>query len=508
MPPYNLPPPWDPGYAMPDYAEAEGLERRAYHTKWMPRGTYDMPKVKDGGYAVPKYVLESGYGQGEVVTKWMPRGTKPNIPHFLQQPQTRLLSAKASPGGGRAYDISLSGDDGAAVSYAPPRAADPFVEYGRRAARYLLVQVKRVPIEQRKAALKAVLDTLDPSLWQRASAAAEKMKAQGAQAATALEVALASSMARGILEEVIEVGRTRQAPSPSSQLGVGCYGCAHALGDVTPVLLATTATMTTPTGSTRDRRGQPAPTYAPPPPKPADNAEKIVIGPLVFGVSGQQRITEHRDFLSPAWKDYFGGELKRITQIGASAFQSGYRSIGKASAYGLNKWLGLSPDALINPKLVDGTLPIVKSKHPKLGVDYGLYVQATPTEFTVWWKEIKERSLLGSAWNAIKSLAATIVAGAEAAYDYAKGALNALGSMACDLLNSGAAQAAASAGAAAAGAPPQAGSTGVDVARNLCGKGETPAPIPDTPAPASGGSGLGTLAVVGAGLAAVFLLTR
>jgi hypothetical protein len=504
---YNVPPPWDPGYAMPDYAEAEGLERRAYHTKWMSRGTYDDPKVGTGGYAVPKYVLEEGIGQGAMVTKWLPRGTKPNIPHFLQQPQTRLLSAKASPGGGRAYDISLSGDDGAAVSYAPQRASDPFAEYGRRAARYLLVQVRRVPVEQRKAALKAVLDTLDPSLWQRAAAAAEKMKAQGAQAATALEVALASSMARGILEEVVEVGRTRQAPSTVSQLGLGCYGCAHALGAVTPVLLAT-AVSTTPTGSTRDRRGEPAPTHAPPPPRPADNAEKIVIGPFVFGVSGQQRITDHREILSPAWKDYFSTEAKRLTQIGASAFNTGYRAVAKASTYGLNKWLGLSPDALINPKLVDGTLPLVKSRHPRLNVDYGLYIQATPTEFTVWWREVKERSLLGSAWNAIKALAAVVVAGAEAAYDYARGALNALGSMACDLLNSGAATAAASAGAAAAGAPPQAGAAGVNIASNLCGKGETPAPIPDTPAPSSSGGGLGTIAIVGAGLAAVFLLTR
>ena len=46
--PFNLPPSWDPGYALPDNVKDEGLERRAFVTKQMPRGTYVSGIESDG----------------------------------------------------------------------------------------------------------------------------------------------------------------------------------------------------------------------------------------------------------------------------------------------------------------------------------------------------------------------------------------------------------------------------------------------------------------------------
>lgn len=99
---YNLPPPWDSGYALPQNVRDEGLERRAFVTKEMPRGTYDAPNVGTGGYAVPKYVMDEGYGQGTFTTKWLPPGsiTVAPVAHRLNirpmvTKETRL------PGGGR-----------------------------------------------------------------------------------------------------------------------------------------------------------------------------------------------------------------------------------------------------------------------------------------------------------------------------------------------------------------------------------------------------------------------
>jgi len=81
--PYDLPPPWNPGYAMPDNVVDEGLERRAYTTAWAPRGSFDNPKVGTAGYAVPQYVKDEGYGVGAMVTRWAQRGTYagPAVPH-------------------------------------------------------------------------------------------------------------------------------------------------------------------------------------------------------------------------------------------------------------------------------------------------------------------------------------------------------------------------------------------------------------------------------------------
>lgn len=104
--PYNLPPPWDPGFAMPQNALDEGLQRQAFVTKEMPRGTYDQPSVGTGGYAVPKYVMDEGYGQGTFTSKWLPSGTytTPKIPHW-QNTRPAVVSEHKRPGGGRTIVI-------------------------------------------------------------------------------------------------------------------------------------------------------------------------------------------------------------------------------------------------------------------------------------------------------------------------------------------------------------------------------------------------------------------
>lgn len=100
--PYNLPPPWDPGFALPKNVTDEGDQRQAFVTKEMPRGTYDQPTVGYGGYAVPQYVKDEGYGQGTFTSKWLPPGTTtmPPIPHW-QNNRPKVLSETRLPGGGR-----------------------------------------------------------------------------------------------------------------------------------------------------------------------------------------------------------------------------------------------------------------------------------------------------------------------------------------------------------------------------------------------------------------------
>lgn len=117
--PFNMPPPWDPGFALPQNVRDEGLQRQAFVTKQMPRGTYDMPNVGTGGYAVPDYIMKEGYGQGTYTSKWLPPGTytTPKIPHWLNN-RPVVASETKLPGGGRKITIARPGSNQTQVQIA------------------------------------------------------------------------------------------------------------------------------------------------------------------------------------------------------------------------------------------------------------------------------------------------------------------------------------------------------------------------------------------------------
>lgn len=223
--PYNLPPPWSSGYAIPDNVEDEGLERRAFITKQMPRGTYDDPRVGNAGYAVPQYVDDEGYGQGTFTTKWQPSGSYagPKVPHWLNQ-RPQVVKAIQLPGGGRKVTVQpLSGDE----------PLPPAVEsYGAKAAEAMLSQVRALPRSQQEPALRAMMDRIDRSLYSRTQAIFRRYLSQGVQPASALPLAIARAMAAGVTAEIVTMGARSAAPQAGSSLGLGCYMRAPgAMGD-------------------------------------------------------------------------------------------------------------------------------------------------------------------------------------------------------------------------------------------------------------------------------------
>lgn len=229
---YGLPPPWDSGYALPGNVLDEGLQRRAFVTKQMPRGTYYQSAVGDGGYAVPQYVLDEGYGQGTFTTKWAPSGSYPGrrIPHWLnQRPQT--VADQPLPGGGQKITIQRAMGGLGGIQSEPPMP-NPIATYGQRAATALMNRMATLPPAHRKTVLKATLDQVDPSLWKRTAQLARQYNNQGMPAAQALHQGLAHAMSSGIAAEIVNTGLRREAPQPRTLLGLGCYGCAVALGAV------------------------------------------------------------------------------------------------------------------------------------------------------------------------------------------------------------------------------------------------------------------------------------
>jgi len=219
---YNLPPAWDAGFVLPKNVRDEGLERRAFVTKMIPRGTYDQPTVGTGGYAVPRYVMDEGYGQGTYTTKWQPSGTYngPKIPHWLNQ-RPQLVSTAPIPGGGRQVTIQPMGD---------VPMPEPFESYGQKAAADLISRVSVLPAGQRQQVLKGILDQFDKSAWSRTNDIFQRYVKQGTPPANAFPLALARALSTGIAAEIIATGIRGTAPQANSLLGLGCYGCMAALG--------------------------------------------------------------------------------------------------------------------------------------------------------------------------------------------------------------------------------------------------------------------------------------
>jgi hypothetical protein len=241
---YNLPPPWDPGYALPANVDDEGLERRAFVTKQMPRGTYDNPAVGTAGLAVPQYIKDEGYGQGTFTTKWQPSGSYngPRVPHWLNR-RPKVVRQHRLPGGGNAYTVQPLGDDDA------PMPA-MFDAYGQRAAQELLARVATLPPQTRQRALRAIMDQVDKSLWKRTGDITRRYVAQGVPVVQAFPQALARALSTGVVAELIDTGMRRSAPQANSLLGLGCYG-PHALGAIRVSHVSGTVTGTaTPTTTT------------------------------------------------------------------------------------------------------------------------------------------------------------------------------------------------------------------------------------------------------------------
>ena len=243
---YNLPPAWDPGFVLPKNVEDEGLERRAFITKMLPRGSYSQPKVGSGGYVLPEYVEDEGYGQGTYTTYWQPGGTYngPKVPHWLNR-RPQLARAKPLPGGATQVTIQAQAPQPMTLSDDEAPLPQAFEDYGQKAAQMLIARVSTVTPARRAATMKAILDKVDKSLWSRTQDIWNRYRAQGVAPADAFPMALAKAMSAGIAAEIIMAGLKSEAPQAKSLLGLGCYGPMAALGaDAAPATTAAPVTTT------------------------------------------------------------------------------------------------------------------------------------------------------------------------------------------------------------------------------------------------------------------------
>lgn len=193
---YRRPHPWDGGYAIPDYVMAEPPLRGTFTGRGIDRRTIDAPELPgpwQTGYAYPEYVGQEPIGQGVFRTKYYPR---------------------------KSIDVLVPEAVGDVEGFAEQ---DPIANFGEEAAGYIMRTIKALPPGQRKQALRAVFDQLDPKLWSRVAEHAGRISKAGVPDAAALQQAMASAMSMGLLEEFIRVGKTGQI-KPKSMSGLAVYG--------------------------------------------------------------------------------------------------------------------------------------------------------------------------------------------------------------------------------------------------------------------------------------------
>lgn len=243
---FNIAPPWNPGFALPDNVKDEGLERHAYVTEMLPRGTADRnARVSTGGYVVPQYVLDEGLDRGTYTTAMSPRGTRANVPHYLnQRPQKsggilgRISFFAGKPAAtGPTGMTPLGGTDYSALAHpATPEPAlpEPFASFGRRAASEILGRVGQLPVNQREGELKKILHRLDPSAWARTVAMTKRYRAQGVHPTQAIPRALSRALGTGLAAEMLHKGHkamSRGGKGYQSASGMLGAGRAMAMGD-------------------------------------------------------------------------------------------------------------------------------------------------------------------------------------------------------------------------------------------------------------------------------------
>lgn len=241
---YNLPSPWNPGFALPDNVHDEGLERRAFITKMLPRGSYDPSTDGTGGYAVPQYVLDEGTGQGTYTTKWAPSGSYagPKVPNWLNR-RPQVVASRKLPGGGQVATVqpgplSGMGDTStsvpvATVAPAPTPMPAAMEQYGSQAAQVLISSVSAVPANKRSAALRAQMDRLDKSLWTRTQGLFLTYQQQGMPPEQAFPTALQRALSTGFTASIIK-GGFRQLGTPKGMGGMGHYSGLGAIKEAGP----------------------------------------------------------------------------------------------------------------------------------------------------------------------------------------------------------------------------------------------------------------------------------
>jgi hypothetical protein len=196
---------------------------------------YHLPHPYNPHYAIPDYVMAEPPGRGTITTKWLPRGTiSQMVPDYLAKPVSRELTGRTDATLGCDKGLGSLGCDtlGAAEVYQLDAlggvgGGDPIQAYGLRASEWIMRTINEVEPANRAIAMRALLDSVDKSLWDRVAAEAAKFKAKGLPPKAAMQKALAVCLANGMIAELVKTGEKvlqKRAAGPGQLQALGFCG--------------------------------------------------------------------------------------------------------------------------------------------------------------------------------------------------------------------------------------------------------------------------------------------
>lgn len=540
---------------------------------------YKLPGPWNPGYVIPKYVQAEPPERGTITTQMLPRGTIPQlIPDYLavKDPPVRVTStlAQHSLKGTCFDDHSLAGHTlgndslGASEYSLEPlgNPAAPFTKYGAKVAANLMARMQRLPNNQRATVMKKTLAAIDKTLPARAEQHAKAYKARGMSAPAALQAGIAKAVSDGAIGEISRLGRKggsvsrRVAPSGAlrgrgrSLMALGALPLSTAKMDVStaPVIsgpsqssdycrkdangvdqfvwIAPTATQAgywqrlasgqtcsnfvldstqTPTSVTVHAPGSQVAT-----PSASSSYRAVQVGPFQFPADAKESsVFFWGKKLPPDWQEF----IRRVATATGSQTPTQYNpSLGYFFDQPVRfnqDYVGGNPNNGSYPyNLLPSWNPVAKVKHPDSGDDYGVFLAIgsrykdrpldptnNPPTLSIVWAKI-DKSWYEDVWDWIQNLVGTIV-------DVIKDGVDAVKDATCDLLTQPGIDQAAVGAAAATPSPQTAGlAAGVVIGQQLCGGAK---PMPQGPMPgAPSGTGWLLPVAVGGGLLLVYALTR
>ncbi len=212
---YNKP--WNPGYALPAYERAEDPLTRgdARTTSWLPRGTISSVKGLDKrrvGYSLPPYLRKEPVGSQAHTTPWIPRGTvmsmkgiKTGLP-WVSNAHTLDSNGLGSLGDTDKGNGSVGG-------------SDPIEQYGQKAAAVIVQDFKAIPMGERDAQLRELLNEIDPRLYGMFKKERGRLLDMGAAPAMAFKNGLAAAFTQGLVKEFTKLGKSKKVPKPGLRKG-------------------------------------------------------------------------------------------------------------------------------------------------------------------------------------------------------------------------------------------------------------------------------------------------
>lgn len=90
---------------------------------------------------------------------------------------------------------------------------DPILQTGLESARRILNDLKEVPVQLRPEVMQNVLSAIDPTLPDRTASTSRRFQRMGLPAEDALEAALGSEIASGIVKELVRLGKAQRSLS-------------------------------------------------------------------------------------------------------------------------------------------------------------------------------------------------------------------------------------------------------------------------------------------------------